>query len=238
MTKTGSTKTGTILKALQAVLLVTVLSPAIAHADPLAASQKLAPAQTQDQPAKGEAKHINRGLILGTAQAATNPNVQRPVEIPQISAPVTTAPAPVVAAVEAPQIEIPALPPRNDDAPVTPTTNDIITTAAAPAATTSTAATLPVTTLPAPQPAADTSSTATTTANVDTAKADTTKADTTASKVTTTKAASVPTSPQHHSHSRGDDSFSVGGFNVSGSQLRKIINRSDVRSILAQYGLN
>ena len=79
------TKTGTILKAMQAVLLVTVLTPAIGHADPLSTRQMLAQAQTQsqDQAVKAEVKKINRGLILGTAEAATNPNVQRPVQIPR-----------------------------------------------------------------------------------------------------------------------------------------------------------
>ena len=124
------TKTGTTLKTLQAVLLVTVLTPAIGHADPLSTRMMLAQAQTQsqDQAVKGEVKKLNRGLIVGTAQAATTSNVQRPVEIPAIAAPVTVAKAPAVAAVEAPQIEIPALPPRNDDVPANKATNNSYST--------------------------------------------------------------------------------------------------------------
>ena len=108
------TRTGTIVKVMQAVLLVTVLTPATVYADPLSTRQMLAQAETQsqDQTVKGEVKRINRGLILGTAEAATNSSALRPVEIPAISAPaaaVPTTPAPVTAS-DAPKVEIPAPP--------------------------------------------------------------------------------------------------------------------------------
>jgi len=267
-------KTGTILKAMQAVLLVTVLTPAISHADPLSTRMMLAQAQTQsqDQAVKGEVKKMNRGLILGTAEAATNPNLQRPVEIPQVTAPVTTAPvaSTPVATVEAPQIEIPALPPRNYDAPVAPVTSNTFSTDAAPATATSTPS---VVTLPAPQPASDTAvtvtktpattdvvttpapvtpvepvtvatptpvTTSTVTTTTDTAKTDTAKAGTTSVKPTSTRTAQV--SSERHGHTHSDDSINVGGVKLNGGnlnvQISNIMNRSDVKSILSQYGLN
>ncbi len=246
------TKTGTIVKAMQAVLLVTVLTPATVFAGPVSTRQMAA--QTQDQPATGEVKRINRGLILGTAQAATNPNAQRPVEIPAIPAPTTTAP---VAAVEAPKVDVPAL----------PAANNTFETAAAPVATMSSSS---IVTLPAPAPATDTSvpvtTNASTTTDAATAPASvapvapvitteptpttvTTPAATTTAKVdtatssTNTSSTKVARAP-HQSRSRHhcDDSFDVGGFNVSSGninrQLTKFINRSDVKSIFSQYGLN
>src|SRR5262249_29502451 len=132
--------TGTILKALQAVLLVTVLTPATVWAGP--ASTRQPATQTQDQPANGEAKHINRGLILTPAEAASSSNAQRPVTIP---------------AVEAPQVEIPALPPRPNETATGSATNNF-STAASPPATTTTAQSSSIVTMPAPtQPATDTS---------------------------------------------------------------------------------
>lgn len=262
------TKTGTILKTIQAVLLVTVLTPAIGHADPLSTRTMLAQAQTQsqDQAVKGEAKKLSRGLILGTAEAATNPNVQRPVEIPQITAPVTApvAPAQTVATVEAPQIEIPALPPRKDDAIVAPATNNTFTTAAAAATDAPTTATSSVVTLPAPQPSTDTATTTsattdvattpapvtpvapvtvvptpTTTTHVDSARIDTTKTNTAKADTTTVKPTSTKTAQASHQRHASDDSVTIGGVKVNGgSQLKTIMNRSDVKSILSQYGLN
>lgn len=252
------TKTGTIVKALQAVLLVTVLTPATVLAGP--ASNRQPAAQTQIQPAAGEAKHINRGLILTPAEAATNANAQRPVEIPAITAP---------------QVEIPALPPRPDDAQGGSAANNSFSTAAAPAATTTTAQTSSIVTLPAlPQPAADTSAPATTSAPVTTdavatpvpvapvttvtpaattvptpaavttppATTATTKVDpatTSTEKVSSTKTAQT----SHRSHARHyDDNFNFGGFNVDtgniNRQFTKFFNRRDVKSILSQYGLD
>lgn len=273
MTKTGTIKTGTIVKAMQAVLLMTVLTPATVYADPLSTRQMLAQAQTQsqDQAVKGEVKRINRGLILGTAEAATNSNAQRPVEIPAISAPAPTTPAPVVA-VEAPQVEIPALPARKDEVPVAPTTDNSFTTAAAPAASTSVAQTSSIVTLPAPaQPAADTSAPATTNAPTTTdavtapapvapvapvtttaqtpttvttpaATTTTAKVDTAASSTNTSSTKTVQASHQSRSRHHSDDSFDVGGVNISSGnidrQLTKFINRRDVKSILSQFGLN
>jgi hypothetical protein len=250
------TKTGTIVKALQAVLLVTVLTPATVLAGP--ASNRQPGAQTQDQPAAGEAKHINRGLILTPAEAATNANAQRPVEIPAITAP---------------QVEIPALPPRPDEGAAASATNNY-STAAGPAATT-TAQTSSIVTLPAlPQPAADTSAPATTSAPVTTdavatpapvapvttvtpaatavptpAAVTTPPATTATTKVdpattSTEKASSTKTAQtSHHSHARRyDDNFNFGGFNVEtgniNRQFTKFFNRRDVKSILSQYGLD
>jgi len=249
------TKTGTILKAMQTVLLVTVLTPAISHAAPLSTRQMLAQAQTQsqDQAVNGEVKKLNRGLILGTAEAATNPNVQRPVEIPQVTAPITapTAPTPVVATVEAPQVEIPALPPRTDE---TPAANNTYTTAAAPVTTVATANSS-VVTLPAPQPTTDTATTpitapvttdvASTPAPVTPVAPVTVVPTTTPAATASTNANSTPTktsqaSRQRHPHS--DDSVDVGGVKLNAGnlngQINKIMNRSDVKSMLSQYGLN
>ena len=273
-------KTGTILKAMQAVLLVTVLTPATVHADPLSTRQMLAQAQTQgqEQAVKGEVKRINRGLILGTAEAATNPNAQRPVEIPAISAPAVTAPTPPapVATIEAPKVDIPALPTAKVETPVVPPTKSSFETASAPSvATTAQTSTSSIVTLPAPVQLSTDTSSAPVTSNASTAdvvttpapvspvapapivetpatvatpaatttsvtKVETTKADTT----TTTKVTSTKTAITHQSRSRhhSDDSFDVGGFNISSGninrQLTKFINRSDVKSILAQYCLN
>jgi S-DNA-T family DNA segregation ATPase FtsK/SpoIIIE len=247
------TKTGTIVKALQAVLLVTALTPATVLAAP--ASNRQPAAQTQDQPAAGEAKHINRGLILPPAEAATNANAQRPVEIPAITAP---------------QVEIPALPPRPEEGTAASATNNY-STAAAPVATT-TAQTSSIVTLPAlPQPAADTSAPATTSAPVTTeavatpapvttvtpaattvptpAAVTTPPATTATTKVdpattSTEKASSTRTAQtSHHSHARhNDDNFNFGGFNVDtgniNRQFTKFFNRRDVKSILSQYGLD
>ncbi len=252
------TKTGTIVKAMQAVLLLTVLTPAAVYAGPLTTR----PAQAQDQPAKGR---INRGLILGTAEAATNPNAQHPVEIPAISAPAATAPA-EIAKVEAPQVEIPALPPRKDDVPAAPTTDNSFSTAGAPAASTSVAQTSSVVTLPAPAidtPAPVTTSAPTTTDAVTapapvapvapvttavqtpmpaTTPTTTAKVDAATSSANTSSTKTVQASHQSRSRHHSDDSFDVGGFNVSSAninhQLTKFINRRDVKSILAQFGLN
>jgi hypothetical protein len=71
-------------------------------------------------------------------------------------------------------------------------------------------------------------------------KVDAAKAKPSAKNNTSTKAANTQSSNQHRS-SRGDDSFTVGGFTISGTnggQLTKLINRPEVKSILAQYGLN
>ncbi len=231
------TSTATILKAMQAVLLVTVLTPATVFAGSLNTHQATqTQIQSQDLPASGEAKHVNRGLILTPAEAATNPPV-------------------------APQVEIPPLPPRHD-AETAGTTANNYSTAAAPAQTTSTAQNASVVTLPSPaQPASDTTPTpvtnATTAPVAATAPAATpaqtpaavaTPAATTAAtsaSVTTTPAVTASTrtaQTSHQSRSRhhSDDSFNVGGFNISSSnierQATKFFNRRDVKSALAQFG--
>lgn len=254
------TKTGTIVKALQAVLLVTVLTPATVLAGP--ASNRQPAAQTQ--PAPSEAKHINRGLILTPAEASTNANAQRPVEIPAISAP---------------QVEIPALPPRPDEGPTA--SNNNFSTAAGPAATT-TAQTSSIVTLPAlPQAATDAAASAKTNAPVATDAvtppapvapvtptpviAPVTSAATTvpppapvatpAAATATAKVDPVTTSTNNASstktaqtmrrsraHHYSNDNFNFGGFNVDtgniNRQFTKFFNRRDVKSILSQYGLN
>ena len=230
------TSTGTILKAMQAVLLVTVLTPATVFAGSLNTHQATqAQIQTQDQPASGEAKHLKRGLILTPAEAATNPPV-------------------------APQVEIPALPPRHDEETAGTAPNSTFSTAAAPAQTTSTAQNASVVTLPAPtQPASDTTPAPVTNTTTDTASAPVTPAaaaaaptpaavatpTTTSANTTTTPAVTAPTrtaQASHQSRSRhhSDDSFNVGGFNISSSNIQrqatKFFNRRDVRSALAQFG--
>jgi len=238
------TSTGTILKAMQAVLLVTVLTPATVFAGSLNTTHQATQAQiqTQDQPAAGEAKHLKRGLILTPAEAATNPPV-------------------------APQVEIPPLPPRHDDEAAGTAANSTFSTAAAPAQTSSTAQNASVVTLPAPvQPATDPTPAPVTNATTDTASAPVAPAvvttpaatpavvgtaATTSASTTTTPAVTTPTNTtaptrtaqaSHQSRSRhhGDDSFNVGGFNISSANIQrqatKFFNRRDVKSALAQFG--
>ena len=283
------TKTGTIVKAMRAVLVVMVLTPATAYADPLSTRQMLAQAQTQsqDQAVQGEIKKINRGLILGTAEAAESPNAnaQRPIVIPAISAPTATAPTapPPTAKLEAPPVDLPPLPTAKVEAPVFETA-----AAPAPATTQPQTVTPSIVTLPAPpvatdmstpvpanastadvaaaiaapvtpvSPATDVQTPAITSAPVDAAnttavKVDTVKVDTTsiaatsATKTTSTKTANAQASHQRRTHVRNDDGLDIGGFSASnpsldggniGGQLQKIINRPEVKSVLAQYGLN
>jgi hypothetical protein len=153
------TKTGTILKAMQAVLLVTVFTPAPSFAEPaLTARQMLAQAQiqSQDNAVKGEVKKItSRGLILTDAQAAepTKPNLQRPFVTATISAPLVSAPvAPAPAVVTKVDTPVP-----------TPNTTEMVSTssfevAAAPMtpAPQASVATSSIVILPAPPVAADT----------------------------------------------------------------------------------
>ena len=92
----------------------------------------------------------------------------------------------------------------------------------------------------APVAVAPTTTTTTTnvdSAKIDTAKANTAKVDTTTVKPTSTKTAQA--SHQRHTGDHSDDSVTIGGVKVNGgSQLKTIMNRSDVKSILSQYGLN
>ncbi len=240
------TTTTTILKAMQAVLLVTVLTPATVFAGSLSHPVS----QTQDQPTSGEAKHINRGLILTPAEAAPGTPV-------------------------APQVEIPPLPPRHDEAPADSAANTNFSTAAAPAATSSTAQTSSIVTLPAAaQPATDATpaSVTNTTSDVATTSSPVAPAATPAAipaqtpvtaaspaarpAVANASAATVATTTpvnsastktaqvSHQSRSRHhkDDSFNIGGFNISSGnierQATKFFNRRDVRSVLTQFGLN
>ena len=93
----------------------------------------------------------------------------------------------------------------------------------------------PVTTDVATTPAPVTTTTATTT--TDTAKTDTVKVDTPTAKATSTKTAQAS-----HPRRTSDDSINVGGVKLNGGnvngQISKIMNRSDVKSMLSQYGLN
>jgi hypothetical protein len=239
-------RTGTILKTMQAVLLVTVLTPATVFAG----SPSHPAARTQQQPASGEVKHVSRGLILTHAEAATNP--------------------PVV-----PQVEIPPLPPRHDEAPAGEATNNNYSTAAAPVAANATARSSSITTLQAPaQPATDTSTAvtntatgaatapapvapvtpaaaavqtpaaapATTTATPATANVSTVTTSTCTTPTNTASTKTAPTSHQGRSRHHGDDSFNVSGLNISSGnierQATKFFNRRDVKSALRQFGLN
>ncbi len=244
------TKTGTIVKVMQAVLLVTVLTPATVYADPLSTRQMLAQAETQsqDQTVKGEVKRLNRGLIFGTAEAATNPSAQHSVEIPAISALAATAPTPqiLVAAVEAPKMDNLAPSTTKDEKSVTPTTSGTFETAAAPAASTSGTETSSIVTLPAPPPATDTISApiipvnssadvATTpapapsvtpvTATQNPAAVITPAATTTTAKVdaikadAATKTAATKTATARTSHQRRIPNQNDGSFNVAGVNI-------------------
>jgi hypothetical protein len=153
------TKIGTILKAMQAVLLVTAFTPAPSFAEPaVTARQMLAQAQiqSQDNAVKSEVRKITgRGLIMTDAQAAepTKPNLQRPFVTATISAPLVSAPvAPAPAVVTKVDTPVP-----------TPNTTEMVSTssfevAAAPMtpAPQAPVATSSIVILPAPPVAADT----------------------------------------------------------------------------------
>jgi hypothetical protein len=106
------TKTVKILKAMQAALLATVLTPVALHAGPaLTARQMLAQAQIQgqDRVVKDRVTRINRSLVVDRAEAA-KPDV--PVVPPALPSPAVTASvasAPLINA-ETPQVDAAPLP--------------------------------------------------------------------------------------------------------------------------------
>jgi hypothetical protein len=281
------TKTGTILKAMQAVLLVTVFTPAPSFAEPaLTARQMLAQAQiqSQDNAVKGEVKKItSRGLILTDAQAAepTKPNLQRPFVTATISAPLVSAPvAPAPAVVTKVDTPVP-----------TPNTTEMVSTssfevAAAPMtpAPQASVATSSIVILPAPPVAADTippksvTKTGTITSTVApvaipastvqtrpseseaampapasslpvvAATKDTTNnapkannspvatmAPAKKKAVASAEAAATRSSSRHPR--RPHNVYEIGNANI-GTQVQHILNRPEVRSLLAQYGVN
>jgi hypothetical protein len=289
------TRTATILKAMQAVLLVTVFTPAPLFAEPaLTARQMLAQAQiqSQDNAVKGEVKKItSRGLILTDAQAAepANPNPQRPVVKATIPAPLVSAPiAPAPAAVT-----------KVDTAAPTPSTTEKVSTssfevAAAPVtpAPQAPVATSSIVILPAPPVAADTATpetvtktdTATSMATIpaqinpvaraastvqaqpsvteatmpapasslpvvaatkgaanDAPKAsnatDASVAPATKKAVASTETVATHRSSGHSRRSHPDYVFQIGNAKF-GTQLKHILNRPEVKLLLAQYGLD
>jgi hypothetical protein len=281
------TKTGTILKAMQAVLLVTVFTPAPSFAEPaLTARQMLAQAQiqSQDNAVKGEVKKItSRGLILTDAQAAepTKPNLQRPFVTATISAPLVSAPvAPAPAVVTKVDTPVP-----------TPNTTEMVSTssfevAAAPMtpAPQASVATSSIVILPAPPVAADTippksvTKTGTITSTVAPVAIPASTVQTrpseseaampapasslpvvAATKDTTNNAPKANNSPvatiapakkkavasaeaaatrSSSKHSRRPHNvYEIGNANI-GTQVQHILNRPEVKLLLAQYGLN
>src|SRR5262249_9562527 len=144
---------------MQAVLLVTVLAPAAVFAGPLTTHQTSAPTQTQDQP-----RRLNRGLILGTADAAEsrNSNAQRPIVIPDVTAPTVPAPASATTAkIDTLKVDVRSLPVPRVEAPTTQATSNAPSfETAATEPRTSTIVTLPAP-APAPQPVDNSTSTVT-----------------------------------------------------------------------------
>jgi len=281
------TKIGTILKAMQAVLLVTAFTPAPSFAEPaVTARQMLAQAQiqSQDNAVKSEVRKITgRGLIMTDAQAAepTKPNLQRPFVTATISAPLVSAPvAPAPAVV------------TNVDTPVpTPNATEMVSTssfevAAAPMtpAPQAPVATSSIVILPAPPVAADTippesvTKTGTITSTVapvaipastvqtrpseseaampapasslpvvaatkdttnDAPKANNSPVATIApakkKAVASAEAAATRSSSRHPR--RPHNVYEIGNANI-GTQVQHILNRPEVKLLLAQYGLN
>lgn len=266
------TKTATILKAMQAVLLVTVFTPAPLFAEPaLTARQMLAQAQiqSQDNAVKGEVKKItSRSLILTDAQAAesANPNPQRPVvkatiPAPLVSAPIAPAPAvvtkvdtpaptptekvstssfqvaaaPVTAEPQAPVatssiVILPAPPPAAETTPPESVTKtDIVTSTS----TTEAAMPAPASSLPVVSATKDTTN--------DAPKANSSTVATIApakkKAVASAEAVATRSSSRHPRRPHPDNVYEIGNANI-GAQVQHILNRPEVKLLLAQYGLN
>jgi hypothetical protein len=281
------TKIGTILKAMQAVLLVTVVTPAPLFAEPaVTARQMLAQAQiqSQDNAVKGEVKKItSRGLILTDAQAAepAKPNLQRPfvtatISAALVSAPVAPAPAvvtnvdtpvptpnatemvstssfevaaaPVTPAAETPVatssiVVLPAPPLAADTIPPesvtkTDTITSMVAPVAIPASTVQTPSSATEAAMPAPASSlpvvAATTGTANAAPTADNA-ASATVAPAKRKAVASTEAAATRSSSRHPR--RPHNVYEIGNANI-GTQVQHILNRPEVRSLLAQYGVN
>jgi hypothetical protein len=279
------TKIGTILKAMQAVLLVTVFTPAPSFAEPaVTARQMLAQAQiqSQDNAVKSEVKKITgRGLIMTDAQAAepSNPMVQRTVVTATISAPLVSAPvapapavatsvdtpaatdkvskstfevaaAPVTPAAETPVatpsiVVMPAPPLAADTMPPESVTNtDTITSTWAPVAipastvqtrSSATEAAMPASASSLPVVAA-TNGTANDAPTADNA-AGATVAPAKRKAVASTETGATRNSSRHPRRPHPYGAYEIGNANI-GTQVQHILNRPEVRSLLAQYGVN
>src|SRR6202045_4044078 len=283
------TKTGTILKAMQAVLLVTVFTPAPSFAEPaLTARQMLAQAQiqSQDNAVKGEVKKItSRGLILTDAQAAepAKPNLQRrfvtaTISAPLVSAPVAPAPAvvtkvdtpvptpnttemvstssfevaaaPMTPAPQAPVatssiVILPAPPVAADTIPPesvtkTGTITSTVAPVAIPASTVQTrpseseaAMPAPASSLPVVAATKDTTNNAPKANNSPVA----TIAPAKKKAVASAEAAATRSSSKHPRRPHLDNVYEIGNANI-GTQVQHILNRPEVKLLLAQYGLN
>jgi hypothetical protein len=283
------TKIGTILKAMQAVLLVTAFTPAPSFAKPaVTARQMLAQAQiqSQDNAVKSEVKKITgRGLIMTDAQAAepSNPMVRRPVVTATISAPLVSAPVAPAPAV-ATSVDTPAATPSATDkvskstfevaaAPVTPpaetpvatssivvmpapplaadtmppesvTKTDTITSTVAPVAipastvqtrSSATEAAMPASASSLPVVAA-TNGTANDAPTADNA-AGATVAPAKRKAVASTENGATRGSSRHPRRPHPYGAYEIGNANI-GTQVQHILNRPEVRSLLAQYGVN
>jgi hypothetical protein len=283
------TKTGTILKAMQTVLLVSIFTPVPSFAQPaLTARQMLAQAQiqSQDNAVEGEVKKItSRGLILTDAQAAEppKPNLQRPVVTATISAPLVSAPvAPAPAVVT--RVDTPAPTPSTTEK-VSASSFEVVAALVTPAAETS-VATSSIIVLPAPPLAADTilpesvTKTGTITSTVapvaipastvqtrssateaampapasslpvvaatngtanDAPTADNAAGATVApakrKTVASTETGATRSSSRHPRRPHPNSIYEIGNANI-GTQVQHILNRPEVRLLLAQYGVN
>jgi hypothetical protein len=260
------TKTATILKAMQTILLVTVFMPAPLFAEPaLTARQMLALAQTQsqDNAVKGEVeKMTSHRPILTGAQAAepANPNLQRPVVTAKISAPLASppvAPAPAAAS----EVDAPA---PTQSATEKASTSPVDVAAAVTAAPRAQVAGSSIVALPAPRPAADIT-TAEAVTNTDTATpasnteaampapasplptrdtaSDAPKADNAAiapaagKAVALTETVATPGSSRHPHRPHPNSIYEIGNVSIR-TQVQRILNRPETRLLIARYSLN
>jgi hypothetical protein len=272
---------------MQAVLLVTVFTPAPSFAEPaLTARQMLAQAQiqSQDNAVKGEVKKItSRGLILTDAQAAepAKPNLQRPFVTATISAALVSAPvAPAPAVVT--NVDTPVPTPNATEmvstssfevaaAPMTPAPQDRIATSsivilpappvaadtippesvtktgtitstmapvATPASTVQTRPSESEAAMPAPASSLPVVAATKDTTN-DAPKANNSPVATIApakKKAVASAEAAATRSPSRHPR-RPHNVYEIGNANI-GTQVQHILNRPEVKLLLAQYGLN
>jgi hypothetical protein len=282
-------KTGTILKAMQTVLLVTIFTPVPSFAEPaLTARQMLAQAQiqSQDNAVEGEVKKItSRGLILTDAQAAEppKPSLQRPVVTATISAPLVSAPvAPAPAVVT--KVDTPAPTPSTTEkvsassfevvaAPVTPAAETSVATSsivvlpapplaadtilpesvtktgtimsmvapvAIPASTVETRSSATEAAMPAPASSlpvvAATNGTANDAPTADNA-AGATVAPAKRKAAASTETGATRSSSRHPRRPHPYSIYEIGNANIR-TQVQHVLNRPEVRSLLAQYGVN
>ncbi len=246
----------TTLRSIRIALALTALTPVPLLADaPVTARQMLAQAQVQrqDLAVSGEMRKISdRGLIINDARAAETPNAPKPAYTVQSIEPVapapatdgtaqaepltlprqTTEPAPAIVPATQPattsRIEILPAPASPAPAAPTPPVSDAIAAPAAPAvipAATAAPATAPVAApAAAPAPAATVASTPAPAAVTPAATAEPRKAS--KPSPATRVAAKQP---------RRSNAQEFSPDHIS-SHIERVLNRPEIRSLIAQYG--